>query len=256
MKLKDKVAIVTGGATGIGKGIARCFVQEGAAVVLAQPSIDQGQETAQELAATGGGPVRAASCDVSSREQVKRLVEETIQWFGRIDVLVNNAAVTGMPAMTKFFECSEEDWDRILDVNLKGVFLCSQETARHMAIRRTGVILNISSVGAFAAQQMAFAYCASKAGLEGLTKSMALELASYGIRVNAIAPGDVAVEKNQEIRSELQRAGVDPTYLRKTPLGRRGRPEEIGKAAVFLASDDATFVDGATLIVDGGFLTY
>ena len=125
-----------------------------------------------------------------------------------------------------------------------------------MAQRRQGVILNISSVGAFAAQQMAFAYCASKAGLEGLTKSMALELASHGIRVNGIAPGDVAVEKNQEIHDELQQAGVDPAYLRKTPLGRRGLPEEIGQAAVFLASEDASFVHGATLVVDGGFLTY
>jgi NAD(P)-dependent dehydrogenase (short-subunit alcohol dehydrogenase family) len=254
MKLKDKVAIVTGGGTGIGKGIARCFVQEGAIVVLAQRRIELAQATAQELAA--GGVVRAVSCDVSLRHQVQQLVQGAVREFGRMDILVNNAAVTGMPAMTRFFECSEEAWDQILDVNLKGAFLCSQEAARHMAPRRQGVILNVSSVGAFAAQQMAFAYCASKAGLEGLTKSMALELASHGIRVNGIAPGDVAIEKNLELHDELRQAGVDPAYLRKTPLGRRGLPEEIGRAAVFLASEDASFVHGATLVVDGGFLTY
>ena len=224
MKLKDKVAIITGGGTGIGKATARCFVQEGAIVVLAQRRIAQAQATAQELA-VGDGVARAVSCDVSSREQVKHLVEETIHWFNRIDILVNNAAITGMPAVTKFFECSDEAWDQILDVNLKGAFMCSQEAARHMVLQRRGVILNISSVGAFAAQQLAFAYCASKAGLEGLTKSMALELAGHGIRVNGIAPGDVVIEKNQEIRDELQKAGVDPAYVRKTPLGRRGIPE-------------------------------
>jgi 3-oxoacyl-[acyl-carrier protein] reductase len=255
MKLQDKVAIVTGGGTGIGKGIARCFVQEGATVVLAQRRFEQAQRTAQELSLTGG-VVRAVACDVSLRDQVKQLVEETIREFGKIDILVNNAAVTGTPAITGFFECSEATWDHILDVNLKGAFLCSQEAARHMALRRQGVILNISSVGAFAAQQMAFAYCASKAGLEGLTKSMAIELASYGIRVNGIAPGDIVVEKNLEIHDELQHAGVDPAYLRKTPLARRGLPDEIGRAAVFLVSDDSSFVHGATLIVDGGFLIY
>jgi 3-oxoacyl-[acyl-carrier protein] reductase len=255
MKLQDRVAIITGGGTGIGKGIARCFLQEGGIVVLAQRRIEHAQATAQELAA-GGGVARAVSCDVSIRHQVQQLMQATVRQFGRLDILVNNAAVTGMPATTRFFECSEEAWDQILDVNLKGAFLCSQEAARHMAQRRQGVILNISSVGAFAAQQRAFAYCASKAGLEGLTKSMALELASHGIRVNGIAPGDVAVEKNLEIHAELQQVGVDPAYLRKTPLGRRGLPEEIGRAAVFLASDDASFVHGATLIVDGGFLIY
>jgi NAD(P)-dependent dehydrogenase (short-subunit alcohol dehydrogenase family) len=255
VKLNDKVAIITGGGTGIGKGIAGCFVQEGAMVVLAQRRLEQAQATARKLAADGG-VARAVCCDVSSRDRVKHLVEETLKWFGRIDILVNNAAITGLPAMRNFLDCSDEAWDQILDVNLKGAFVCSQEAARHMVIQRHGVILNISSVGAFAAQQMASAYCASKAGLEGLTKAMALELAGYGIRVNAIAPGDVIVEKNKDILQELQQAGVEPTYLRKTPLGRRGLPSEIGKAAVFLASDDASFVHGSTLIVDGGFLIY
>jgi len=255
MRLKSKVAVITGGGTGIGKGIARCFVREGATVVLAQPRLDQAEATVAEIRMLGGRAV-ALQCDVSSRQQVRSLIERTLQEFNVIDILVNNAAVTGVAAMSKFMDCTDEFWDQVLSVNLKGTFICSQEAALHMVARRKGTILNISSVGAFAAQHRAAAYCASKAGITGLTKVMALELAPFGIRVNAIAPGDIVVEKNQEIRKELLDLEVDPAYLRHTPLGRRGQPEEIGAAAVFLASDDASFVHGATMVVDGGFLTY
>ena len=250
MKLKDRVAIITGGGTGIGKGIARCFAREGARLMLAQRRLEVAERTAAEL----GG--RAMACDVSSRSQVERLIEETIRHYGRIDILVNNAAITGLPALTPFLECSEEAWDTILDVNLKGTFFCSQLAARHMVSRGQGVIINISSVGAYAAQSWAAAYCASKGGMEGLTKAMALDLSSHGIRVVGIAPGDIVVEKNKELGQELAALGVDRTYSRKTPLARRGLPEEIGGAAVFLASDDASFVHGTTLIVDGGLLAY
>ncbi len=250
MKLQDKVAIITGGGTGIGKGIAKCFSQEGARLMLAQRRLEVAERAAGELGA------RAMACDVSSPSQVRKMIDETLRHYGQIDILVNNAAITGMPALTPFLECSEETWDTILDVNLKGTFLCSQLAARHMVSRGQGVILNISSVGAFAAQQWAAAYCASKGGMEGLTKAMALELAPHGIRVVGIAPGDIVVEKNQQQRQEMVAIGIDRTYARKTPLARRGLPEEIGGAAVFLASDDASFVHGATLIVDGGFLSY
>lgn len=250
MKLKGRVAIITGGGTGIGKGIARCFAREGARLMLAQRRLEVAEKTAAELSG------RALSCDVSSRSQVERLFEETLRHYGQIDILVNNAAVTGLPALTPFLECSEEAWDNILDVNLKGTFLCSQLAARHMASRGKGVIINISSVGAYAAQSWAAAYCASKGGMEGLTKAMALDLSSRGIRVVGIAPGDIVVEKNQQLGRELEDLGVDRTYVRKTPLDRRGLPEEIGGAAAFLASDDASFVQGTTLIVDGGFLSY
>jgi len=255
MRLKGKVAVITGGGTGIGKGIARCFVREGAVVVLAQRRLDRAEATAAEIRALGG-QAKAVQCDVSSREQVHGLIEGTLRDFNVIDILVNNAAVTGLPAISSFMDCTDELWDQVLNINLKGAFICSQEAARHMVARRKGAIVNISSVGAFAAQQMAAAYCASKAGMTGLTKAMALELAPFGIRVNAIAPGDVLVEKNQEIRKQLLDLKVDSAYLRHTPLGRRGQPEEIGAAAAFLASDEASFVHGATLIVDGGFLIY
>src|SRR5262245_55226798 len=255
MKLRDRIALITGGGTGIGKGIARALLDEGAKLMLTQRRRSVAQDTAVQLDATGTR-VKARACDVSSRQQVQQLVKATIEEFGQIDILINNAAITGMLALTPFLECSDEVWDLILDVNLKGAFICSQEVARHMVTRGKGVILHISSVGAFAAQQLAAAYCASKAGMEGLTKAMALDLAAQGIRVNGIAPGDIVVEKNQEIVQDLAAAGVDSSYIRKTPLGRRGLPEEIGKAAAFLASDDASFVHGATLVVDGGFLIY
>jgi NAD(P)-dependent dehydrogenase (short-subunit alcohol dehydrogenase family) len=255
MKLRDRVALITGGGTGIGKGIARRFLEEGAKLILAQRRLAVVQNTAKQLD-PAGLKVKAVACDVSAREQVKTLVQVALDQFGQIDILVNNAAITGMPAISSFLQCPEEVWDTVVDTNLKGAFLCSREVAPHMVSRKRGVILNISSVGAFAAQQMATAYCASKSGMEGLTRGMALELAPHGIRVNGIAPGDILVEKNQHVVQDLTGAGVDPAYLRKTPLGRRGLPEEIGAAAVFLASDDASFVHGTTLIVDGGFLIY
>lgn len=255
MRLRDKVAIITGGGTGIGRGIAQSFAHEGAKLVLAQPSLEQAEPARAELQEMGS-EVEILACDVSSRNQVKDLIRKTLDRFGVIDILVNNAAITGHSALHKFFDCTDEVWDRILSVNLKGPFLCSQEVARHMLSRKTGVILNISSIAAFAAQEMATAYCASKSGLEGLTKSTALELAPYGIRVNAIAPGEIVVEHDQETIRKRSEQSANPAYLRKTPLGRRGLPSDIGAAAVFLASDDAGFVSGTTLLVDGGLLTY
>ena len=250
MKLTGKVTIITGGGTGIGKGIAKCFAEEGAKLILAQRRREVVEQTAKEVGAI------AMVCDVSCKTQVQNLVDKTMKQFGRIDVLVNNAAITGMPAVTPFLKCSEEAWDKVLDVNLKGTFLCSPAAAQHMVVQRGGVIINISSVGAFAAQQQASAYCASKAGMEGLTKSMALELSPHGVRVVGIAPGDIVVEKNQQQSQEMTAIGIDRTFSRKTPLARRGLPEEIGTVAVFLASQDASFVQGSTWVVDGGFLVY
>jgi len=250
MKLQDKVAIITGGGTGIGKGIAKCFVEEGARLMLAQRRLEVAEQTAKELG------VQAISCDVSSLPQVQKLIDETIKQFGHIDILVNNAAVTGMPSLAPFLECPEETWDSILNVNLKGAFLCSQAVARHMVVREKGVIINISSAGAFVGQKQSTAYCASKSGIEGLTKAMAIELSSKGIRVAGIAPGDILVEKNHQQTQDMIEAGFDLTFSRKTPLDRRGVPKDIGGAAVFLASDDASFVHGTTLIVDGGYLAY
>ncbi len=255
MKLRDRVAIITGGGTGIGRGIAKAFAREGARLVLAQDRLEKARVTAEELQASGCAAT-ALRCDVSSRRDVQALVSDTMQRFGTIDILVNNAAVTGAAALWNSLDCTDDTWDYIMAVNLRGPFMCSQEVARHMVGRKNGVILNISSVAAFAAQPMAAGYCAAKAGLVALTKVMALELARYGIRVNAIAPGDVVVEEGKQVLQRISELRIDPAYIRKTPLDRPGLPEEVGNAAVFLASDDATFVHGTTLIVDGGYLIY
>ena len=213
MKLKDRVAIITGGGTGIGKGIARCFAREGARLMLAQRRLEVAERTAGEL----GG--RALACDVSSRPQVERLFEETLRHYGQIDILVNNAAVTGLPALTPFLECSEEAWDNILDVNLKGTFLCSQLAARHMASRGKGVIINISSVGAYAAQSWAAAYCASKGGMEGLTKAMALDLSSRRHPGGGDRAGRHRGREKPGARPGIGGSGGGPHLCSKNPAG-------------------------------------
>ena len=253
--LTGRVAIVTGGGTGIGKGIGRSLAEAGVKVVIAQPNLERAEEVVEQFKSEGLAAM-ALEVEISSRIQVQRLVAKTIERWGRIDILVNNASVTGLPAISPFLSCSDQLLNQIIDVNLKGTFICSQEVAKEMVKNNYGAIINISSVAAFAAQEGAAAYCATKAALIGLTKAMALELAPYGIRVNCIAPGDILTESNRELFQELKRLGISGSYFRQIPLGRRGEPKEIGKVAVFLASDDASYITGATLVVDGGFLTY
>src|SRR4051794_12053141 len=223
MKFAGKVAIVTGGGTGIGLGIARVLASHGAKIVIAQIDehpIDLGQAEVLKL-----------QVDVADRGQVERMVEETVQHFGPIDVLVNNAAVTGRPAVAPFVLCSEALLDRIIDVNFKGVFHCSQVVAHHMiAAKIRGSIVHISSVGAFAAQEHASVYCATKAAVGSLSQSMALELAEYGIRVNCVAPGDINTQASANILANLKAGGSSGKYLRVTPAGRRGSPDEVGHA--------------------------
>lgn len=247
MKLAGKVAIVTGGGRGIGLGISRVLTSHGARIVSAQIAIPSVTDA----------DTLTIQTDVSDRQQVERMVEQTMQHFGRVDILVNNAAVTGMPAVTPFLECSNELLDHIIDVNLKGVFYCSQAVARRMvAAKIHGSIVHISSVGAFAAQEHASVYCATKAAVGSLAQCMAIELAEHGIRVNCVAPGDIRTDLNANIVSELKEQGASNRYVRVTPAGRRGSPEEIGHAVAYLASDEASFVTGTTLTVDGGFLSY
>lgn len=255
MKLAGKVAIVTGGGTGIGRAIAERFAAEGASLMIAQRRADKAEEAAAEIRANGA-LAASMGIDIRSRGQVEELVRRTIAIYGRLDILVNNAGITGMAAISPFLESSEEFVDDIVDVNLKGTFYCSQEAARAMAAREGGVIIHISSVAAVAAQEGASIYCASKAALSGLTRAMALELSPLGIRVNCLLPGDIMIETNQAIAEEMKQQNVSGKYFRRIPAGRRGRPDEVAGAAVFLASDDATYIQGATLVVDGGFLIY
>jgi NAD(P)-dependent dehydrogenase (short-subunit alcohol dehydrogenase family) len=249
-----RVAVITGGGTGIGFGIARALSARGMRVVLAQ----KGAAVAERaLADTPEVQGIALEVDIASRASVDAMVEAACAEFGRIDVLVNNASLTGRAAVASFLDCSEAQLDDIVAVNLKGTFHCSQAVARRMvAAGHGGSIVHIASVGAFAAQELASVYCATKAAQASLAQSMALELAPHGIRVNAIAPGDIYTPANAAIVSDLASAGATGKYLRTTPLGRRGTPEDIGHAVAFLVSDEASFITGTTLTVDGGFLSY
>lgn len=254
MRLQDKVAIVTGGGTGIGKGISRSLAQEGAKIVIVQSTFEKAEKAAEELRVEGH-QVLAIGADISLRENAQSIVRQTLEEFGQIDILVNNAAITGSSAAAPFLSVSDDLLERTIDVNLKGTFIVSQEAAREMT-ERGGTIIHISSVGAYAAQEGATVYCATKSALFGLTKAMALELAPFNIRVNAIAPGDIQTETSENVIYEVKEQGISGNYFRKIPLNRRGKPTEIGPTAVFLASDDSSYMTGETLIIDGGFLIY
>ncbi len=258
-RLHDKAVIITGGATGIGWGITQCCARDGARVVLAQrpADIQLAEEKATELQAAGHGGL-AIGCDITNRDQVRDMIARTVSEFGRLDVMVNNAALTGASAEVRpFLDETDEHWRKLIDVNLNGAFICTQEAAFQMVRQGGGgSIISISSVAQFAAQENATPYCAAKAGLDGLNKGAALELAAHNIRVNLVAPGDIYTEANADITEQVTSAGGTGRYFRHTPLGRRGKPSEIGAVVAFLASDEASFVTGATWLVDGGFLSY
>ena len=254
MSLEGRVAIITGGGTGIGFGIARVLAAKGVRPVLAQRRVEMAERAANELKEV---ETLALSVDISDYNQVQRLVAAALEHFGQIDVLVNNSSLTGMAAISPLLDCPPAKIDAIVDVNLKGTFYCSQAVAKRMAAAgRGGNIVHISSVGAYAAQEFASLYCATKAAQASLAQSMALELAPYGIRVNCVAPGDIYTEASATITEDKQRVGASGRYVRGTPLGRRGRPEDVGHAVAYLVSDEAGFVTGTTLLVGGGWLAY
>lgn len=253
MSLSDRVAVITGGGTGIGFGIASVLAAKGARLAIAQPNLSIAQQ-AVDLLRRNALPLRV---DIGDRHSIRQMMETAIAEFGRIDILVNNASITGMPAIGSVLEYSPAKVDEIVDVNLKGTFYCSQLAARQMVAQgEGGNIVHIASVGAFAAQEFASLYCATKAAQVSLAQSMALELAPHKIRVNCIAPGDIYTEASAKITDNKGTTGPSGCYTRATPLGRRGSPHDVGHAVAYLVSDEASFVTGATLRVDGGFLAY
>lgn len=249
--MSERIALVTGGGTGIGAGITRWLAERGTAVVIAQATAEHAEAAAATLAAEGL-PVTGVGADLATAAGCAHAVAGTIERHGRIDLLVNNAAVTGAPALGDVFDFSDEQLDAVVDLNLKAAFRCARLAAADMRRRSGGVIVNISSVGAYAAQRDAAAYVATKAGLVGLTKGLALDLAPYGIRVVGVAPGDI----------DLEPGGPRPAipssdwWRRHTPLGRRGTPADVAAAVGYLCSPEAGFVTGETLVVDGGWLSY
>jgi NAD(P)-dependent dehydrogenase (short-subunit alcohol dehydrogenase family) len=251
MPLENKVAIVTGGAKGIGLAIGRRFAAEGARVVLADVNEDAGSRAVEEIGALGA--VRFVRCDVGETADVENLVGSTVQSWGGIDVLVNNA---GIVHAADFLEVSEADFDRVLRVNLKGAFLVAQAVARQMVSQvkaggQPGAIVNMSSVNAVFAIANQVPYSVSKGGVNQLTKVMALALAPHGIRVNAIGPGSIMTDMLASVATD---AAARRRVLSRTPLGRIGEPDEIAAIAAFLASDEASYVTGQTLYADGGRL--
>jgi 3-oxoacyl-[acyl-carrier protein] reductase len=244
-----KYAVVTGAAQGIGAATARRLAAEGATVACVDLTADRCSAIVEEIAVTGG-TATAFGCDVSDSAQVDVLVSDVIAEFGRIDVLVNNA---GLTRDNLLFRMSEDDWDKVLDVNLKSVFLVTRAVQKDMVEQRSGAIVNLSSRSALGNRGQAN-YAAAKAGIQGLTATLALELGPYGIRVNAVAPGYVATAMTQ---ATAVRVGSTPEEHQAAagqtiPLRRVGQPTEIASVVAFLASGDASYVSGQTLYVNGG----
>ncbi len=243
MKLTNKTAIVTGSRRGIGKAIVLALVKEGANVVVADVSLEDCQKVANEVQAAGGKAL-AVKCDVSQKADVQEMFAKAIAEFGRVDILVNNAAIG---VIKPFVRLTEEDWDKVFAVNVKGAFLCSQAAAKNMIKNGDGRIINISSVasgGGGGALPLMASYISSKGGLKSLTEAMAVELAAFGINVNAICPGTIdsgSVPDSMKERS-----------LKTVPKGRLGKPEEIANMVVFLASPEADYLTGSIIHVDGG----
>jgi 3-oxoacyl-[acyl-carrier protein] reductase len=246
MKLEKKVALVTGGSRSIGRAIALGFAREGADVAVNYISnTAEAQNTVRDIEALGRRAL-AVRADTSNRAEVEAMVNEVWERFGRIDILVNNA---GVQKRVFFIDLEEKDWDWMLGVNLKGYYLVGQAVAARMKARSQGTIINISSEAAgFPAQRMT-AYCVSKAGVAMLTKCMALELAQYGIRVNALAPGLTRTDIN---RKDLEDEEFLKMRVARIPLGNVMNPENLVGAAIFLASSDSEMATGTTLQVDGG----
>jgi 3-oxoacyl-[acyl-carrier protein] reductase len=245
-QLDDKVAVITGGAQGIGRAIAELFARRGAHIVIADINQEKAEATAQAIAASSGRRAIAVKTNVTDGENAQAMIDRTIAEFGRIDILVNNAGTTRDNLIVRM---SDAEWDLVLGINLKGAFNCSKAAARPMMKQRAGRIVNISSVSGLAGQAGQTNYSSSKAGLIGFTKALAREVGSRGITVNAVAPGFVPTDLTSDILAKMKDEAI-----KMTPLGRLASVEDIAYAVGFLASDEASFITGQVLSVDGGMV--
>jgi len=243
-KLDGRVAVVTGGASGAGAAICREFVAEGAAVIVADRNIEGARRLAAEL--SKDGKALAIEVDVTDSARVAELARQAKEQCGAVDIVVNNA---GVRIVKPFLEHTDEDWRRMLDINLTGHFLCARAFAPGMVERGWGRIINVGSIASFVGRPDRVAYCAAKAGVLGLTRGIAIDLRHTGVTANTIAPGSIATPLNAEAKNDSQ---VD--WGGETAVGRWGEGRDIARAAVFLASDDASYVNGTTLTVDGGWV--
>ena len=249
MRLKDKVAVITGAGAGIGSSIAQAFAREGAKVICSSRRASNVNAVAETILAAGGEAV-AIQCDVSAEDDVKRLVQATLEKYGRLDVLVNNA---GVNYVKEFEGVTPSDWDRVINTDLRGTYLCSWYAIPQMIRQGMGSIINITSVHTLACLPGAAPYDAAKWGVVGLTKSMAVEFAARNIRVNALSPGLIDTQIWDDIKNAAPDLHECLDYWRSNiPMGRVGTPAEIASLAVFLASDEASYVTGANIVADGG----
>jgi len=250
MKLKGKVALITGSTRGIGKDFAIGFAKEGADVIVNGRNLEKAKAVVKEIESLGVRSM-AIGADVSLSQDVTRMVDEAVNSFGRIDILVNNAGVN--PFILEAEKIKEEGWDQVLDVNLKGVFLCCQAVGKQMIKQGGGKIINISSAAGILGEQGFLPYCVSKAGVMTLTRILAYEWSKYNILVNAIAPGFIAGGMNTPVlNKEILVSGL----TQQVPLKRLGNPGEIVKIALFLASEDSSYINGTTIVADGGMTGY
>jgi len=248
-RLRSKTAIVTGGRRGIGRAVALALAEAGADVVVGDIATEDGllEQARQELSEAGSRSL-ALQVDVSQRDEVESMAQRVAEDYGKIDILVNCAGVW-IPGET-LIECSDQNWDKVIGTNLKGTYLCCQAVGKRMMLRKTGSIINMSSQVGLTPGAGAGAYCISKAGIIMLTRQLALEMAPYGVRANALAPGIVKTDFNaafwKDPKIERQTSGM-------VPLGRLAEPEDIARSALFLASDDASYITGEVIAVNGGW---
>ena len=248
MRLKDKVAIVAGGTRGIGLGIALEFVREGAKVVVGGTTDEVGKSAAAAIEAAGGQGM-FVHCDVANLSDLQNIVDRTVDRFGQLDIYVASAGIND-PAKTHFLDITPEQYDHIMAVNLRGMFFGGQKAARQMIRQgKGGVIINMSSVMAHLALDAQVVYTTTKGGIQQLTRVQALALAPHGIKVNAMAPGPIETELMRRVGTDDQ---LMTTILSRTPQGRIGTPQECGRLAVFLASEDSNFIFGQSIYIDGG----